>query len=395
MSAVAGVASIAELRRSFDTTAFISGSTHRFYLYPARFHPDVARQIITTFSSKDECVLDPFMGGGTSVVEALTLGRRVVGNDINALARFVADVRTRPLSVADKKEVRLWAMTTANRLVQKELSWIPRVGIRNLPMEVEVFISGAIELARGMLPRRNSFARAVLLRLGQLAVDCRDADVHSQERLAVRLPSLVEEMLDGLDELVSSCRVAGISKNAIAGRRLLLNRSTVGLDMERNIRSKVQRPRLVLTSPPYPGVHVLYHRWQYRGRRETSAPYWIADVTDGSGAAYYCGGSRTATGLRSYFRMIHDAFTSIRRIMHPDGRVVQIVGFADARSQLPAYLDVMEQAGYEYVRFTELGEEPLQRRVANRKWYAKLKRDIDASREFMLVHRIRSTAMVL
>ena len=93
--------------------------------------------------------------------------------------------------------------------------------------------------------------------------------------------------------------------------------------------------------------------------------------------------------------MIYDAFRSIRRIMHPDGRVVQIVGFSDVKSQLPAYLDVMEQAGYEYVRFTDLGEEPLQRRVANRKWYAKLKSDIDASREFMLIHRIRSTATVL
>ena len=276
------------------------------------------------------------MGGGTSVIEALALGRQVVGNDINTLARFVTDARTRPLSFMDKKEIRLWAKMTAARLVWRDLSWIPRVGIVNLPTEMEVFLSGALELSRDMLPRRNSFARAVLLRLGQASIDCRDAAVCSRSELAVRLPLLVEEMIGGLDELVEGCRAIGIPKNAITRRRLLLNRSAVGLEEERAFRVEMRRPRLVFTSPPYPGVHVLYHRWQYRGRRETPAPYWIANVTDGSGAAYYCGGSRTETGLRNYFQMIADSFSSIRRVMHADGRVVQIVGFSDVKSQLPS-----------------------------------------------------------
>ena len=29
---------------------------------------------------------------------------------------------------------------------------------------------------------------------------------------------------------------------------------------------------LVVTSPPYPGIHMLYHRWQVDGRKETDAP---------------------------------------------------------------------------------------------------------------------------
>jgi tRNA G10 N-methylase Trm11 len=31
-------------------------------------------------------VLDPYMGGGTTLVEALIAGRNVVGNDLNSLA---------------------------------------------------------------------------------------------------------------------------------------------------------------------------------------------------------------------------------------------------------------------------------------------------------------------
>ena len=382
--------SISLLRRILATTAKVSGSTHRFYLYPARFHPEVARELIRAFSRKGEWVLDPFMGGGTSVIEALTLGRLVLGNDLNALARFVADVRTRPLSAMDQRQVRLWAKTTADRLTQHELSWVPPVDIVNLPREAEIFLSGALDLTRQMLPRRRDFARAVLLRLGQLTLDCRDCEAPHRNELATRLLTLVEQMVSGLDDLVKSCHASGVPKNAITGRRLLLHRSAVGLEEDQRVQHAIGQPRLVLTSPPYPGVHVLYHRWQHRGRRETPAPYWIANVTDGLGAAHYCGGSRTPSGLNNYFQMIIRAFTSIRQVMHPDGRVVQIVGFSDTKSQLPAYLEAMEQAGFRDVRSSEIGGEPLQRRVANRRWYAKLKGDIDASNEVVLVHRIRS-----
>ena len=42
-------------------------------------------------------------------------------------------------------------------------------------------------------------------------------------------------------------------------------------------------PQLVVTSPPYPGVHVLYHRWQVDGRKEAPLPFMIANKLDGAG----------------------------------------------------------------------------------------------------------------
>jgi len=190
-------------------------------------------------------------------------------------------------------------------------------------------------------------------------------------------------------EFVSACRKSGVAKNAISGRRLLLNRSAVGRAQDVGLRDVIGKPRLVFTSPPYPGVHVLYHRWQYRGRRETPAPYWIANVLDGSGTSYYCGGSRTPTGVRNYFNMIVGAFGSVAELMHPEGIVVQIVGFSNVSEQLPLYLTAMQQAGFDEIRSAHLEEGRLKRRVANRKWYAKLQGDVDAATEFLLVHRPR------
>lgn len=80
----------------------VGGLTHGFNLYPARFPPEIARAVISTFSRPGECVLDPFMGGGTSIVEGLAQGQRMLGIDVNALAHFVTTVRTTPLSPADE-----------------------------------------------------------------------------------------------------------------------------------------------------------------------------------------------------------------------------------------------------------------------------------------------------
>jgi DNA modification methylase len=76
----------------------VGGLTHGFYLYPARFPPEIAHSVISAFSRPGDWVLDPFMGGGTSIVEGLAQGRQMLGIDVNALAHFVTTVRTTPLS---------------------------------------------------------------------------------------------------------------------------------------------------------------------------------------------------------------------------------------------------------------------------------------------------------
>lgn len=368
--------------------SYTSGKTHNFYHYPARFAPDIARCVIESFTRQGEVIIDPFMGGGTSIIEALATGRRAVGIDINSLAHFISVARTTPLTTRDEEILREWAVAAALRAVASD----PCKGRPNsppLPLAVRSFVSVAIELlARLPLPRQRMFGRCALLRLGQWALDCRDFAGPRRSRLAKELPQLVDEMLSGLRELTDNCRQAGVSKRSIRENRVLLHRSAVGLQEDQAKWRHFSRPRLVLTSPPYPAVHVLYHRWQYRGRRETGAPYWIANVPDGYFASHYTGGSRTPTGERRYFDMVASAFESLRVVIDPQGWVVQLVGFADTQTQLPRYLEAMETAGFRETFLTNTGKR-LTRRVPNRKWYAKLKGPVDASCELLLFHRLR------
>jgi DNA modification methylase len=62
----------------------VSGYTHNFYRYPARFSPKFVRAVIKAFSEPGDLVLDPFMGGGTTLVEALAQGRSAIGVDIRS-----------------------------------------------------------------------------------------------------------------------------------------------------------------------------------------------------------------------------------------------------------------------------------------------------------------------
>jgi hypothetical protein len=71
-------------------------------------------------------------------------------------------------------------------------------------------------------------------------------------------------------------------------------------------------------------------------------------------------------------------------VLAPDGLVVQLVGFADIRSQFPEYLQALEDAGLEELPAPggQMG-----RQVPNRKWYAKFRAPGDASSELLLFHR--------
>src|SRR4051795_8473747 len=71
----------------------VRGLTHGFYKYPARFSPVFARAVIEAFTRPGDLVLDPHVGGGTTLVEARAAGREGVGVDISTLAEFVTIVK--------------------------------------------------------------------------------------------------------------------------------------------------------------------------------------------------------------------------------------------------------------------------------------------------------------
>ena len=71
--------------------------THCYHRYPAKFIPQVARRLIEEHSQAGDTVLDPFMGSGTTLVEAIVSGRKARGIDINPAAVVASRAKTRAI----------------------------------------------------------------------------------------------------------------------------------------------------------------------------------------------------------------------------------------------------------------------------------------------------------
>jgi hypothetical protein len=373
----------------------VGGLTHNFYRYPARFSPLFARAAIESFSLPGDVVCDPFMGGATSLVEARALGRHSIGCDISSLAAFVGRVKTTTLREPDLQGVAEWVASLDGQLnlhqpaenaaapqqphYQRHVPWPIR-------KTIGLIIARVPELT---LPRQQHFARCLLLKLGQWALDCRSR-IPAACEFRDHLAEYLGEFLEGIRQFrraVHKHRPPGSGKPLA----FCLHRAAVDLPGAQEVGRLPKPPSLVITSPPYPGVYVLYHRWKVRGRKESAAPFWLADCHDGQGQAYYGLGDHRQTE-KAYFEGIKAAFAAVRGVVAPAALVVQLLAFKEPAWQLPRYLDAMEGAGYREVPPADLGlplAGRLWRKVPGRRWFAVIHGGLATSQEVVLFHRPR------
>ena len=370
----------------------VRGLTHGFYKYPARFSPAFAGAAIQAFTQPGDMVLDPHVGGGTTLVEAIAAGREAVGVDISTLAEFVAGIKCTVFSEAELETLEQWASRVAASVdIHKastaltdyqELGYYKHLNTPSrwrLRKGIEQSLASAIKLGT---PRLEAFGRCVVLRTAQWALDGRSkrATIHDFRRI---LQETATDMLRGAREFRASAKENGWQTATI------FRRSAIGIEEEAGLRA-MRAPRLVVTSPPYPGVHVLYHRWQVDGRKEAPLPFMIANKLDGSGLSYYTMGDRKSPGLRAYFENIKASMSSVAALADMDTTIVQMVAFSAPDWQLPRYLEAMEEAGLSEMLLPNLrhdGDGRLWRTVPGRRWYSAQRGSTHASQEVVLFHR--------
>ena len=370
------------LQRAVLDCSPVSGLTHRYYRYPARFSPRFAATAMELFSKKGDLVLDPFMGGGTTIVEGVALNRQLVGTDLNTLSVFLTRVKTTRLLPGDRVALASWAdhvlpSLSYSSTPQDLQHFVCSERTRNLTAArcrpIKKLLALALRSLQGLPSgRARDFARCALLNVSQLALDGR--------RRATPLPDFRKSLQEAVHAMLSSMKEFEIKSGS--HRPVLLNCSAADLPTQQPFLSG-RLASLVVTSPPYPGVHVLYHRWQVDGRRETPAPYWLAGCEDGCGASHYTFGDRRANP-RSYFTKSLETLKGIRAAMRSGGMMVQLVAFSDPPRQLPLYLENMQSASFGEVTLSTRAR--LWRDVPSRRWHAHLKGRLPSSREVVLIH---------
>lgn len=372
----------------------VNGLSHNHYKYPARFSPKFVRAAIEAFSEPGDLIADPFVGGGTTAVEALALGRDCLGVDISSLATFVAQTKTLVLSDAEAASVRAWALKVPKAINMNGPTVFFATGAhegyyRNIEGKRFWRLRKAIEQAlASVLPLQGNaepIARCAVLRTAQWALDGR-AKLPTVSEFRTALQQNAEAIVAGSLQFRAAVELSQRNSTFIC-----LNRTGAGMEEIPEVKA-LKSPKLVLTSPPYPGIHVLYHRWQVDGRKETPAPFLIANKLDGSGESYYTLGHRHNPGLKTYWANLKKVLSSTVHLS--DGRTlfVQVVAFSEPEWQLPRYLEVCGEAGLREVLLPGMDapDKRLWRVVPNRRWYADQMGSIPASQEVVLFHRLKA-----
>jgi site-specific DNA-methyltransferase (cytosine-N4-specific) len=291
---------------------------HALHPWPARFVPQIPRRAIARWTRPGERVLDPFAGGGTTLLEAALADRPSTGIDNNAVACLVARAKTRAWRRVDLEPLRTLARALARGDALGTAADVPDY------------------------PNRDHwFSPEALQDLGQLRARVR-AEPEPRRTLALAVFSSIVLRASRQDSDTRYARTDRVYRSGSAlrwfARRLedateraaaLVGRPRARADvLHADARALAGVPpgsvSLVVTSPPYLNAYD-YHKY-HRHRL-----HWIdGDVAMARDLEIGKHDTFTRPGARpdAYFDDLTRCFRAWRRVLVPGGRVLLVVGDA-------------------------------------------------------------------
>ncbi|MCK6515230.1 hypothetical protein L6R46_09275 [Myxococcota bacterium] len=310
--------------------------THGFHTYPAALHPDAAKQLLQLVGGIS--VWDPFCGGGTVVVEAMTLGRRAVGSDVNPVAVLVAHARSQILPLELISRMRSWGRRIAESAkeypdlprdaavrevapyyeehVARELEGI-RVGIKAAPQEVQELLIFALS--------------SILVKVSMRESDTRQAKIarhRPEETTSILFHKKVRELGRRLEELA-----AAVPPSTPAAEVKVA-------DCRRTHPSRTVDA--VVTSPPYPAVYDYVPL-------QTLRTAWLG-LDDGEARRAEIGPRRafSADRARAWKTWQEDTeawLAQVAKALNPGGRAAIVIGDGVALDRPVDALGTIERLG--------------------------------------------------
>ena len=391
-----------QIIKSVKDQSRVKGITHRFYTYPAGFSPKFVSSAIENLTEKGDVVLDPFMGGGTSIVEGMRLGRKTVGIDLNYISFFVTKVKTTILSSKQKAFIEDWILTldkklkgkiTSDKFTESALSLINYKGIgKGQIYRLKQIISGCSfflkRLKKAKNKKTNDFLKLLILRSMQSTLHNR-RPISEFEVFKQKIKSNCLDMLDGMNELETNVKLN--SSKEIVSSSNIYNRSAAKCLINKNLKRK--KTKLIITSPPYPGINIYYGTWQIHGRRNTSLPYLILGMDRPLNRSILNFQHPKTKDLKIYFKTMEKIFSSLYKASNKKTLLMQLVAFNKLDGILDEYLATMKKCGFKEIQLN--GKKRIWRDVPSRSWQSTYaKKDLPSSKEVLLLHKPNGKATI-
>lgn len=247
------------------TSAKTNSNTNAFHPYPAKFIPQIPRAFIQSLSKPGETIYDPFLGSGTTAVEANILGRNAIGNDVNELAVLISKVKTTPISAKrlEKLDDLIESIDQKIHLLYtKKNEYITRPDIVNLNLWFKDFVIDELVIIKeqiGMIKDKD-LKDFCLIALSGIIVNVSNQDSDTRY---VRVPKDIKHK-DTFDRFVR--QINKLKKIMIASFEELSNghsKFKVADTRQKGIFPE-NSANLAITSPPYPNAYDyhLYHKYR-------------------------------------------------------------------------------------------------------------------------------------
>jgi len=152
--------------------------THWIYPYKGKFHPQMIRALLNIIGvNKGDTVLDPFIGSGTTAVEAQLLGINCIGIDISPLCVLQSKVKTESIEVLpeilewkdeilSKSGINLFNLD--GKSLDKAIDDIPNEKVRNF------YLMAKLVAVSDNARRRKEFTKAFRKNLDLMILSVKD-----------------------------------------------------------------------------------------------------------------------------------------------------------------------------------------------------------------------------
>jgi len=245
--------------------------TNDFHPYFAAFPPELVDRLLEKFSWNNHKVLDPFCGGGSTIVESVLHGRDPIGIDISPLAALITKVKSTPILI-QKQKLSSFLSKVNNKILQLKSRGDDDVSV---PEENAKFLEkwypksnlSRLRLIRGMIEEEDDedfrdFLKVALSSILRKSSYAKNAEQHLSRAVKKAVPDAsilfkekIELMARQMNEFCDKTRRGHIPKILTGDARKLSD-----LIPEETI-------DLVVTSPPYgtgskyTGVYRLSFEW--------------------------------------------------------------------------------------------------------------------------------------